>query len=606
MKQQRLLTAIGLTLVFLVLILLVILRAQLVDHNIGTYIACSGCFHFSVIMADLSMFSLAAVMLLLAGLLRPPWLGRGVHLLFGVLLLVYVTDLIVFKLFNSRLFMSDAALFMPEGSAIWNQFSTGMGGVAPTITLMGGVLLTLVFLALLPPVRAPSQRLLLAAVLVVSLTAGAVMEPQPYVNEWAVDNVFAANLATTERVLYSDEVAAGILALPREQSRVETVATAANRNVILVLLESWSSWHSELFGGYEDWTPGLDAAARDGLRFTNWHSIGFSTDKGLVGILAGQQIWAPFLHWFETPPFHSMWGLGQTLPAVFSQQAYHTAFLTTGPLDLYQKGVWISDLGFNYAEGNEHPFYANLPRYAFGSATDEALYARANDWRKTAPSPYLLVLETVTSHQPYTDPETGQNSLERAMKYADRTFTEFLRELEDTGFFENGVLMVVSDHRSMTPIPARELEALGPNAHSQVPAFIIGAGFRAGEVDDHVYSQSDLVPTFALWLSGTTQLDPLQAVMFGNPSRRSGMADTGRQNCAFHSRGDQRGLVEAICSGARGQIRLDGDQTRFTHSEGLSDQDRSDILADLAALRLEGLRRHEQHQTSAELPDTDE
>jgi len=612
MNRQRLYTTLCLSLLFALLVLLVFLRAQLVDKYIGRYIACPGCFNSSVLMSDLVVFSLAAGILLFAGLLRPGWLARAVQLLVGVIILIYVTDLVVFDLFHSRLFLSDAALFMNERSAVWEQFYTGIGGHMPALALVGFVLFFFALLAFMPPVRGRVQRLLLIAALVLSLTAGIASEPRPFVNDWAVDNVFAANLATTERMRYSEGIAADILASRQPAKHLSGApghARIDGRNVIMVIVESWSPWHSRLFGGFEDWTPNLDAAALRGVRFTRFHSIGFSTDKGLMGILAGLQLWAPFLHPFEATPFTTAWGLEHTLPAVFSRQGYQTAFLTTGPLGLYEKGDWLRDIGFDYVEGNEHSFYHGKPRFAFNSASDSALYARARQWQGAAPAPYLLVLETVSTHQPYKDPVTGKRSLQRAMKYADQAFGDFLQELDRSGYFTNGILFVVSDHRSMTPIPLRELEIFGADAHSRVPAFIIGNGFGAGIMDDHVYSQADLVPSLELWLSGGTQLDTLQALMLNAPQApgksdavegNRQTADTTASNCAFHSRGDQRGLVEVICSHGRGEVRLDGDQTRFAHEEGLDAIRRQQVLTTLGALRLEGLRRQESRQEAVQ------
>jgi len=598
MKRQRLFSTFCLLLVLTLLILLVYTRTQLVDRYIGSYIACAGCFNSSVVMADLVMFSIASGILLVAGLIRPAWLARIVQLLLGVVILVYVTDLVVFDLFHSRLFLSDASLFVTERAAVWDQFYTGVGGAGRALALLGGVLLLFVLLAVMPPARTRSHRLLLTAVLAAPLIAGIATKTKPYVNQWAVDNVFSANLATTERVRYSEANAAAMLAT-RQQPTVFSSVTGGgdeHRNVILVILESWSSWHSKLFGGFEDWTPNLDRAAARGLRFTRFHSIGFSTDKGLMGILGGLQIWSPFLHPFEASPFHSAWGLERTLPSIFSDRGYRTAFLTTGPLDLYRKGEWLRDLGFGHVEGNENPFYEHMPRFAFNSASDSALYARARQWQAQAQTPWLLVLETVSTHQPYKDPVTGKRSLEKAMKYADQAFGDFMLELDRSGYFTDGILIVASDHRSMTPIPLGELETFGPDAHSQVPAFIVGAGFGAGTADDRVCSQADLVPSLEFWLNGSARLGALQSLMWNAPP---GHPETAAPNCAFHSRGDLRGLVEVICNTGRGQVRLDGDRTRFTHFEGLNPADREQVLRTLAVLRLEGWQRHEARLTAS-------
>jgi len=241
-----------------------------------------------------------------------------------------------------------------------------------------------------------------------------------------------------------------------------------------------------------------------------------------------------------------------------------------------------------------------MPRFAFRSASDEALYQRVNNWRATAESPYFLVLETVSSHQPYKDPESGAYSIKRVIKYADRAFGDFLEELDQSGFFSDGVLMVLSDHRSMTPIPARELEIFGDNAHSIIPAFIIGNGFDPGATDDRVHSQADLVPTFEFWQSGQSHLATHQSLMFGDSEVQELAALGSVMNCAFHSRGNQGALVEVVCSAGSGQIRLDGDQTRFTHSEGLDEETREEVLTNIAVIRLQGLERHKARQTILE------
>ena len=109
-----------------------------------------------------------------------------------------------------------------------------------------------------------------------------------------------------------------------------------------------------------------------------------------------------------------------------------------------------------------------------------------------------------------------------------------------------------------------------------------------------VHSQSDLVPSFELWLKGATELAPFQWVMFGHP------AGPAAANCAFHSRGDRRGLVEVACDAGRGQVRLDGDETRFTPHDGIDQRLQRKLLDHLAVLRLEGLERHRAAEITVE------
>jgi lipoteichoic acid synthase len=194
------------------------------------------------------------------------------------------------------------------------------------------------------------------------------------------------------------------------------------------------------------------------------------------------------------------------------------------------------------------------------------------------------VLETVTTHQPYVDPDSGERSLEKAMRFADRAFGEFLEKLDGSGFFEKGLLVVVSDHRSMTPVSSEELERFGASTFSRVPAFIIGGDIKPGTFDDRVLSQGDLVPTFDWWLTGETTLGPHDAVMLDG-------SDTTK--CAFHARGDRRGLLEVICPEGYGQVRMEGDRTRFVQSTGFNEQRKQSILYTVATERLAALHRQE-------------
>jgi len=514
-------------------------------------------------------------------------LRRLLHLSVGLLIVVYLADLLVFRFYTYRLFLSDAALFISERAAVWNQFSSGVGGTWVAILILLGVGGLMVFLIRMPAACGRPVRLFLSAILISSLTAGLALESPPYVNDWATTNVFSANLSTTERVRYSPEFESELagLATTGLQRHSSTAGPQAGRNVIFVLVESWSSWHSLQFGGTLDFTPELDKAAQRGLRFNNFHAIGFSTMKGLVGILAGQNIWSPFLNMLKSPPFYSMWGVDRTLPRIFSDSGYETAFLTTGPISLYRKGEWMTDLGFGYVEGNEHPYYTDEKRYAFDAASDAALYGRGLQWMQTATSPYLLVLETVTTHQPYIDPDSGELSLEKAMRFADRAFGDFLEDLEATGFFQDGLLVVVSDHRSMTPVSSQELERFGASTFSRVPAFMIGRDIEAGSFDNRIVSQGDLVPTFDWWLNGETTLGPHDAVMLDG-------SDTTK--CAFHARGDRRGLLEVICPEGYGQVRMEGDRTRFVQSTGFDEQRIQSVLTTIAKERLADLHRQQQ------------
>jgi phosphoglycerol transferase MdoB-like AlkP superfamily enzyme len=70
-----------------------------------------------------------------------------------------------------------------------------------------------------------------------------------------------------------------------------------------------------------------------------------------------------------------------------------------------------------------------------------------------------MVLQTISFHKPYNTPYgTTQKD---AIRYADKSLFYFYLQLKKSGFFNNGILVVVGDHRKMEPLENKEKTALG-------------------------------------------------------------------------------------------------------------------------------------------------
>ncbi|WP_147307564.1 LTA synthase family protein [Wenzhouxiangella sediminis] len=571
---------------------LFVLRARVVEDHYGAVVACEGCFFLPSIVQDLWVLAIACVLLAMVivspwRLLR--WLGG---LVLSVLLIGYVIDVYLLHAFGIRLFLADIAVYGLSIGLVVEQFAAWAGGVVPAVLLI----VLLVGLVSLPAVlpRSASPVMMASLVLVGLVSTGvAAFGPAPdFVNSWIYRNFLQANSATTESVRYSPERIEAIrnkqdAILPRscESSPVD------RRNVIVLILESWSSYQSPAFGGHLDWTPELDALAMENVRYTNLHAGGFSTNEGLVNILGGVRLWAPFEHLFEAAEFGHAWGIDGGMAEVLGSAGFRTAFLTTGPLSFLRKGEWLRDLGFDYVEGNQHPFYEDWERVAFHAAADEALYRRALQWTgDQADSPYLLVLETVSTHQPYINPETGAYDIEGSFRYADRWAAWFHDRLEERGFFDSGVLLVVSDHRSMTPISAEEQERFGRGAASRIPMFMVDKQWQGAPVVDRVHGLGDLVAGMRQRVSGEVCTDATQASPF--------RTDEAEGSCAFHLRGSQRGIVDVFCGDGNGRVLLDGDDTRFTDVSGLSPRRREQVLTAIALERIRGSERARRYEAA--------
>lgn len=366
-----------------------------------------------------------------------------------------------------------------------------------------------------------------------------------------VDNVIEANLPqgrirsfSTAHLRHQEQLA---MRLP---VRCEQQAGSVG-DIVIVLVESLSAWHSRLLGSEHDWTPRLDAIARQNHYFTHFYANGFTTSTGEIALIGARvpfnppgEAWLRFMNYADP---------GGSLADVAHRAGHQAAFFTTGDLGFLDLGEWLHALDFDVVDGHRSPFYDGMKRWQFGAADDAALYARYLDWldHREDPRPAVSVLLTVSSHPPFVDPRTGQVDPQASFDYVDREIDRFHRALQRRGFFEHGILMVLGDHRTMTPLHEDEYRRWGDRAFARVPLVVVGAVDMPAVVDAP-FQQTDIAPSIAYRLG----LDECRDAFAGSFLR----PDPQPPDYVVHVRGDDRNRVD-VYHGATGLsgYRLDGD-----------------------------------------------
>jgi lipoteichoic acid synthase len=346
----------------------------------------------------------------------------------------------------------------------------------------------------------------------------------------------------------------------------------ARPNVVLVIVESLSPYQSRLASGLNDWTPRLDALAGSALRVGSFRANGVSSEEGLVALLTGEPPipkpvpQAHILEQFKAP--------AQSVPRFLDAQGYRSEFLTTGNLGFMDKGAWLDAIGFDLREGHDAPAYKGMKRHNFDAAPDSALYDRAlQELAHAGSQPLFLALETVSSHLPYEQPETGERTEESVFRYTDAQLDRFVTQLRARGFFENGVVLVTGDHRAMVPMSGGELARFGDRAYAMVPMIAIGMGLH-GEVPG-TFSQTDLLPSLEHWIGqGEHCIAANQGVFLPKPLKAPA--------CIFTRRPYDPDLVAAECGTHDLHVNLDGDETGFEGEQVGS----AELLASINRLRL--------------------
>ncbi len=535
-----------------------VLRAMDLDTRGSDYTRCQGCFFLPTLGHDAWLLSALAVLLAVAMLVRPRWFRMLLRVVAVLLLLAMGLDTALSLLLAQRLHITDLLRFSGDMGNNWSVATSGL--LTPTglpRLLLGLTCISTAIALCRPGMRKPRQGMALLVIAVgwagfAALNAGGLN----YVHEELLRNLVENNLKSNRLVGYSTTFSKSA----RELSQSLPIACESGPDhkpdVIFLIVESLSSYQSKLLGGPEDWTPELDALARQHHYLTNFHANGFTTSGGEIALLTG------------LPPFYPPGSLDasfehfkpkdENLADVAHRNGYSASFFTSADTTFLDIGTWLHELGFDTVEGNEAPFYQGMKRYAFGAANDGAFFDRYLQWLDQGGGGdrgNISVLMTVSGHPPFIDPGTGVPSEERTFRYVDAQIVRFQRELAQRGFFDHGVLMVFGDHRSMTPLRPGELQQFGERAFSRVPLIVVG-DVMMPKVVDAAFQQTDLLPSLRDLLGERVCTTPFQGLLL-RPSPLP-------PQYIVHARGDDRDRIDVYGSNnALWGFHTNGDSSRW-------------------------------------------
>jgi uncharacterized sulfatase len=230
----------------------------------------------------------------------------------------------------------------------------------------------------------------------------------------------------------------------------------AGANLVLIILESFSSEYSGLERKGVSYTPFLDSLAGEGIWFPHHFAGGRTSRDALPSILASIPAWMD--ESFVTSPYVSarFAGLGQAL----KEEGYQTAFFHGGKNGTMSFDVFSRMAGFDHYFGmNEYPKPADYDGN-WGIFDGPFLQFTGTNLSKMKP-PFAAVIFTLSSHQPYTIPKEEEGKLPKgplpvhqAVAYADKSLAGFFKQIKQTTWFENTVFVLTADHTHANQDPA--------------------------------------------------------------------------------------------------------------------------------------------------------
>ncbi len=218
-------------------------------------------------------------------------------------------------------------------------------------------------------------------------------------------------------------------------------------NIILIVLESFSGYLIGPLGGDSLVTPNFNRYSREGILFSEFYASGTRTDKAMPAILDGYPA-QPAQSIIKEPK------KSQTLPSlvkILNSEGYHSSFWYGGEINFANFNSFVIGSGFHDIITKD-----NFNTSDFNSkwgVHDHVLFRTLEDSMKIVKEPFLKVILTLSSHEPFDVPmkpvfsgsDVG-DKYRNSVYYTDKTLGSFLDQAKKTGWWKNTLIIMVADH----------------------------------------------------------------------------------------------------------------------------------------------------------------
>ncbi len=256
-------------------------------------------------------------------------------------------------------------------------------------------------------------------------------------------------------------------------------------NIIVLFAESLSPIDSLRVGGVYDNLPYFDMIQKQWITFTNFINNWCTSDTAHIALL----LWIEPIKLFGYSVGAYSWykSFTESLPNFFNKQGYSSIFVSSVDINFLGQKNFLQNIGFSQIMGEDA--FSGEKHYVFGAAPDQSLYTKALSIINTQTWSYFLVLQNISFHKPYNTPY-GKTEAD-ALRYADKSLYYFYLQLKKSWFFDNGILVIVSDHRKMEGLQKWEKDALGEFWYTKWLATVIGTGIVTGSINSNIIQHTD-------------------------------------------------------------------------------------------------------------------
>ena len=305
-------------------------------------------------------------------------------------------------------------------------------------------------------------------------------------------------------------------------------------NIVLILLESWSGDVIAPLGGEQDVSPEFSKLCEQGSLFTNFYSTGFRTEQGLCAVLSG----------FPSQPKTTIirqFGKFDRLPSLvhtLDSAGYNSRYTYSGDVSFANTRSYLHAMGFDVI--HDESSIPGQHRTRWG-AFDEDLFSFALEDLKRMQQPFINVVMTATSHEPFVapvhSPFTGRSEPDRyrnTVHYTDQWLGWFMAQAKLQPWYANTLFVIVPDHGHFLPKYRAQYVA----ERHRIPLLLCGPALRnewRGKTNTTYGCHSDVSTTLLAQMGLLQQPNPWGKDLL-NPSQ---------EHFAYWSFDDGFGIADA-------------------------------------------------------------
>lgn len=317
-----------------------------------------------------------------------------------------------------------------------------------------------------------------------------------------IKNVIGINIEAFKD-LYNEDILNNFHIKDYEDFIVQEQWDGKDLNIILIFAESLSPIDSARLW-WNDNIPLFDNIQKSWTTFvnfiTNWRTSIWSHIYTFL--------WIPFFSDVNTEP----------LPKFLNELWYETIYISTANLNFLDEKNLLYNFWFQRTIWEEE--FKNNKKYTFNAAPDWDLYDKILETLQGQKWKYFISSNTISFHTPYNCPY-GRTQKD-CLKYTDEKLYDFYTSLVNIGFFDNGILIIVWDHRKREAIENGEYEIFWPSRKHKTVATVVWSWIKPWETNNDIVQNTDIYYSLKklLWKNNIT-LDMFYNDIFSNNSNRN-------------------------------------------------------------------------------------